>query len=122
MLTDRDICMAAASRGRPLDELSVGLAMSPVLRSCWADDSLEAAAAIMRAYGVRRLPVVDSSCDLMGLIALGDLARSSLTNEIPLEDIPTCDEIAETLAAIIRIGGERPARGASGDPPRRVDR
>jgi CBS domain-containing protein len=121
MLTDRDICMAAASRGRPLDELSVGLGMSPALRSCWPDDSLEATAAIMRAYGVRRLPVVDSSCNLMGLIALGDLARSSLTNEIPLEDIPTCDEIAETLAAIIRIGGERPPR-ARGDPPRRVDR
>jgi CBS domain-containing protein len=123
MLTDRDICMAAASRARPLDELSVGLAMSPVLRSCWPDDSLGATAAIMRAYGVRRLPVVDSSFELMGLIALGDLARSSLTNDIPLEDIPACDEIAETLAAIIRLAGERPARGRGGrgDFPRSVE-
>jgi CBS domain-containing protein len=110
MLTDRDICMAAASRARPLDELSVGLAMSPVLRSCWPDDSLDATTAIMRAYGVRRLPVVDSSFELLGLVSLGDLAKSSLTNDIPLEDIPACDEIAETLAAIIRVAGERPNR------------
>jgi len=121
MLTDRDICMAAASRARSLDELSVGLAMSPVLRSCWPDDSLDATAAIMRAYGVRRLPVVDSSFELMGLIALGDLARPSLTNDIPLEDIPACDEIVETLTAIIRVAGERPGRGGRGDLPRGVE-
>lgn len=123
MLTDRDICMAAVSRGRPLDELSVGLAMSPALRSCWPDDSLEATTAIMRAYGVRRLPVVDSSCDLMGLITLGDLARSSLANDISLEDIPACDEIAETLAAIILVASKRPShdRGGRDDLSGRVD-
>jgi len=120
VLTDRDICMAAASRARPLEELEVGLAMSPVLRSCWPDDSLDAAAAIMRAYGVRRLPVVDSSFELLGLVALGDLARCSLTSDVPLEDVPTCEEIVETLAAIIRVAGKRPARGRAerGDPHR----
>jgi CBS domain-containing protein len=123
MLTDRDICMAAVSRGRPLDELSVEFAMSPVLRSCWPDDSLEAATAIMRAYGVRRLPVVDASFALLGLITLGDLARSSLGNDIPLEDIPSCDEIADTLAAIICVASERPSRGRDGrgDLPRSVE-
>jgi CBS domain-containing protein len=110
MLTDRDICMAAASRGRPLDELSVEAAMSPVLRSCWPDDSLEAATAIMRAYGVRRLPVVDAAFDLLGLVALGDLARCSLEDDVPLEDAPPCDEIADTLAAIIRVASERLSR------------
>lgn len=123
MLTDRDICMAAVSRGRPLDDLSVGIAMSPVLRSCWPDDSPEAAAAIMRAFGVRRLPVVDASFALRGLITLGELARSSLANDIPLEDIPPCDEIADTLAAIIRVAGRHPSRGPErrGDLPRRVE-
>jgi len=123
MLTDRDICMAAASLARPLDEVPVALAMSRELRSCWPDDSLEAATAIMRAYGVRRLPVIDSASELLGLIALGDLARSSLTNDLPSEDIPACDEIAETLAAIIRLGGERPAlgRGRRSDPSRRIE-
>jgi CBS domain-containing protein len=123
MLTDRDICLAAVKRGRPLDELSVALAMSPVLRSCWPDDSPEAAAAIMRAYGVRRLPVVDASYDLLGLITLGDLARTFLANDVPLDDVPPCDEIAETLAAIIHVAGERSARsrGASGDIPRCVE-
>ena len=111
MLTDRDICTTAASLARPLDEVTVALAMSPVLRSCWPDDSLDATTAIMRAYGVRRLPVIDSSFELLGLIALGDLARSSLTNDLPSEDIPACDEIAETLAAIVRLRGKQPARG-----------
>jgi CBS domain-containing protein len=107
MLTDRDICTAAALRGRPLDALSVGLAMSPVLRSCWPDDSPEAATAIMRAFGVRRLAVVDAAFELVGLVALGDLARAFLAKEVPPEEAPPCDEIAETLAAIIRVSGPR---------------
>jgi len=122
MLTDRDICLAAIRRGRPIDELPVEVAMSPVLRSCWPDDSPEAAAAIMRAFGVRRLPVVDAAFDLVGLITLGDLAKTLLAKEpVPGETLP-CDEIAETLSAIIRVAGDRSLHErVRGDFPQRVE-
>jgi len=123
VLTDRDICIAAVRRGRPLDDLGVEVAMSGALRSCWPDDSPEAAAAIMRAYGVRRLPVVDASFDLRGIVTLGDIARASLGGDAPRIDSPPCDEIVDTLAAIIQVAGERSSRyrSVSGDSPRRVE-
>jgi CBS domain-containing protein len=121
MLTDRDIGAAAAQSARPLDSLSVDLAMSPVLRSCWPDDSPEAATAIMRAFGVRRLPVVDAAFDLVGLVALGDLARTFLAKDALPGDAPPCDGIAETLAAVIRVAGAHtPGGHGRGDIPPRV--
>jgi len=122
MLTDRDICLAAVRWGRPLDEISVGSAVSPVLRSCWPDDSLEAAAAIMRAFGVRRLPVVDASFDLLGFVTLSDLATAFLKKDGSPVDVRQCEQIAETLAAIIRVTGEHSFRGRpGGDLPQRVE-
>jgi CBS domain-containing protein len=121
MLTARDICLEAVRRGRPLDEISVEQAMSPVLRSCWPDDSPEAATAIMRAFGVRRLPVVDPSFELWGLITLGSLARTFLAQETLPGDALSGVEIAETLAAILRVADRRaPRRRASGDFPQHV--
>jgi len=74
MLTDRDICMAAWIRGRNLHEIRVGEAMSPRVISCRADEDAELAEALLREYGVRRLPVVDHEGRLVGLLSLADLA------------------------------------------------
>ena len=46
MLTDRDICTAAAAQRVPLDGITVEDAMRGPVRICWAVDSLVAAEAI----------------------------------------------------------------------------
>jgi len=59
-LTDRDICMAAYTQGRPMHEITVETAMARKVVSCSSDDKLEHAAQLMRDNCLRRLPVVDS--------------------------------------------------------------
>ncbi len=73
-LTDRDVCMAAYIRNRPLTELPVEEAMSRTLICCGAEDDLDSAAQLMRQHRTRRVPVVDGNGTLVGLLTLDDLA------------------------------------------------
>jgi CBS domain-containing protein len=86
MLTDRDICMAAYTRGLPLGELSVSSAMSTQLHSCRPNDSLRSLLDTMTKHQVRRVPVVEEGGRLVGIVSLADVARlaqapSVLSNE-----------------------------------------
>jgi CBS domain-containing protein len=79
-LTDRDVCMAAYTQGKPLAALQVEGAMARNVVSCSADDDLRSAAQVMRKHRVRRLPVVDRNGALLGLLSLDDLAREAARN------------------------------------------
>jgi CBS domain-containing protein len=81
MVTDRDICMAAYTQGKPLREIRVCSAMSKTLYSCRPDDSLEQVAALMRQHRVRRLPVLDREDRPVGIISLTDLLRVAQTED-----------------------------------------
>ena len=74
LLTDRDICMAAYTQGRPLKEMRVEIAMSHKVVSCTTEDELGSAAQLMRQKRTRRLPVIDRDGALVGLLSLDDLA------------------------------------------------
>ena len=73
-LTDRDICMAAYTQGKPLDALRVETAMARKVVSCGVEDDLGSAAQLMRQNRTRRLPVIDHNGELVGLLSLDDLA------------------------------------------------
>jgi CBS domain-containing protein len=73
-LTDRDICMAAYTQGKPLAQLRVEAAMARKVIACRAEDDLNAAARLMRQNRTRRLPVIGSDGALVGLLSLDDLA------------------------------------------------
>jgi CBS domain-containing protein len=76
MLTDRDVCMAAYTQGRPLWDIPATVAMSHVVRSCRPRDTIKSALAVMAAERIRRLPVLDERSDrLVGLLSLADVAR-----------------------------------------------
>lgn len=102
MITDRDVCMAAFTQGRPLKQLRVSVAMSERAISCAPDDSVSVAEAMMRTNRVRRLPVLDDEGRLVGILSLNDLAleaareRSAGRHEVEL------DEVGGTLAEICR--------------------
>jgi CBS domain-containing protein len=99
MLTDRDICTAAVARWRSMDEVEVEAIMQRTVRWCWPDDSIESAEAIMRAYGVRRLAVIDPAGALVGLVSLSDIARQAL--EGPPVRASATEDVVETLAAMV---------------------
>jgi CBS domain-containing protein len=77
MITDRDICMAAVFLGPSLKDIGVREAMTSEVRACGPKDNLVEAQAIMQEARVRRLPVVDESEQLVGVISLTDLAREA---------------------------------------------
>jgi CBS domain-containing protein len=73
-LTDRDVCMAAYTQGKSLNELRVEGAMARKVVCCKADDDLSSAARLMQQNRVRRLLVVGGDGRLEGLLSLDDLA------------------------------------------------
>jgi CBS-domain-containing membrane protein len=74
MVTDRDICMAAYTKGKMLSAIRVGDVMANQVSTCSLDSTLETAMSIMKEIRVRRLPVVDAQGKLAGILSLNDLA------------------------------------------------
>lgn len=105
MITDRDICMAAYTRGRPLNEIPVEQVMARKLLACRPESSLTEAEETMRTAQVRRLPVTDERGALVGLITLNDIARAATTPNGRTAKSPDikADVVLRTLAGI----GER---------------
>ncbi len=76
VLTDRDVCMAAYTQGRRLDDIAVGSAMSRAVRTCLASAAIEDAEDVMAAHAVRRVVVVDDDGRACGMLSIDDIARA----------------------------------------------
>ena len=100
IITDRDVCMAAYTRGATLSQIPVGEVMSKSVAVIQQDDGIGLAEAQMRTRKVRRLPVVDANDRLVGIIALNDVAReAALQRGRKTPEVPG-DEVVTTLGAI----------------------
>jgi CBS-domain-containing membrane protein len=78
VLTDRDIAMAAGTRQRNASHIAVHEAMSPKVRSCFAEDDVSTALKQMEEARVRRLPVLDERSHLAGILSIDDIAARAL--------------------------------------------
>jgi CBS domain-containing protein len=74
MITDRDIAIRAVAEGKGPDT-PVRDVMSAEVKYCYEDEDLEHVAENMGDLQVRRLPVVNREKRLVGIVALGDIAR-----------------------------------------------
>ena len=109
MITDRDICMAAYTSGKPLHELAVGGSMGSPARTCAATDAPEQGLAVMTEARVRRLPVVDEDGRTVGVLSLNDLVRAVGRAGSAKTRRGLSDALIETLA---RVGEPRVPREA----------
>jgi CBS domain-containing protein len=75
VITDRDICMALSTRGRPAAEVRVSEVMARGVQTCTPVDDVREALEAMGRRQVRRLPVVDSRGHLVGLLSINDIIR-----------------------------------------------
>jgi CBS-domain-containing membrane protein len=75
IVTDRDICMAAYTKGKTLEAIPLREVMSTKVFSCRVGDSLESAERVMSDNQVRRLPVVDVEDRPVGVVSLSDVVR-----------------------------------------------
>lgn len=74
-ITDRDIVIRAVARGMAADT-RVRDVMSPEVKYCFDDDDIDQVAANMADLEMRRLPVVDRSKRLVGIVSLANFAHS----------------------------------------------
>jgi CBS domain-containing protein len=98
MVTDRDACMAAYTRGRRFSDMTVSSAASKRVVSVRQDDELAVAEHLMREYQIRRLPVVDDHGRLVGLLSMNDLVRRA--HESPRPSGVSVEGVLKTLAAV----------------------
>lgn len=74
MITDRDIVVRALAQGRA--DARIADVMSKDIRYCFEDEEVDAVAHNMADIQMRRLPVVDRNKRLVGILSLGDIART----------------------------------------------
>jgi CBS domain-containing protein len=102
VVTDRDLCMAAYTRGLPLSMIRLVDVMSREVKYCAPDEDLARVALKMRLHQVRRLPVIDSQGELVGILSLNDIARRAAMERGSRVPCLREELVAETLAEICR--------------------
>lgn len=75
MVTDRDIAIRAVAQGKGPDT-PVREVMSEHVHYCYDDQEIDDVAQNMGDIRVRRLPVVNRDKRLVGILSLGDVART----------------------------------------------
>jgi len=74
IVTDRDLALKVVGEGRDPKKTKVEEVMTRKLVTCRADDDIERAMNAMAQYQLRRIPVVDDSMRLVGIISQADVA------------------------------------------------
>jgi CBS domain-containing protein len=76
MVTDRDIvCKGLAEDGFDARGATARNVMTPGIHCCREDDDLAKAVRHMEALKVRRLPVINKSKRMVGILSLGDIGE-----------------------------------------------
>jgi len=101
MVTDRDIVIRGVVDGSSLDSKSARDVMSPQILYCIEDQKVEDVLRNMGEKQVRRLPVIDASKRLVGVVSIGDLSTRARTTKT-----------GEALKEISKPAGEQPVQAA----------
>jgi len=92
VITDRDICIALATRGRAADRIAVREVAAHHAYTCLLDDDTTTALHTMKTRTIRRLPVVDGEGHLRGMLSLNDV--------VTLAGAASPADVVGTLASI----------------------
>jgi CBS domain-containing protein len=93
VVTDRDVCLARGTCSRLPGDVTVGEVTTGKVYACTADDDIHAALATMREKKVRRLPVLNATGKLVGILSMDDVVlhaescRPGKTSELTPEDV-----------------------------------
>ena len=77
MLTDRDIVLRAVAAGQSPDDAKVCDVMTKDVVWCFEDDEVDELVRKMETKKIRRIPVVNKDKELVGIVAMGDLATQT---------------------------------------------
>ena len=100
VITDRDICMACATKNRAPSEITVRETVSRKTYTCKMSDDVHPVMDIMKREQVRRLPVVDEKGVLQGLISMNDFILLAGETKAGKALAISREDVARTLKAI----------------------
>ena len=100
MITDRDICMAAATKNKPTSDVTVWETARGTAYTCHMSDDVHTALDIMKREKVRRLPVVDEDGVLQGIVAMNDFVLLAGESKGAKAPAVSYEDVVRTLKAI----------------------
>lgn len=98
IVTDRDLVVEVLAKAVPMAQVKVGDIMSEDLATALEDDEVFDTLRRMRSLGVRRMPVINPSGTLTGIIALDDML------------LMLADSMNDVVALMVRELGREIAR------------
>lgn len=95
VVTDRDMCIALATRNARASEVAIGEVVQSPVYTCGPDDDVRVALETMKQHRIRRLPVEGFGGTVLGVISMNDLLLAAGAKKAVRDT-----EVAETLRAI----------------------
>jgi CBS domain-containing protein len=95
IVTDRDIVMEVLAKSRDPERTKVSEVMASPLVVASCSENMATAIERMHAHGVRRLPIVDDSGAVFGILTLDDLYRALAEHTAALAAIVTKEQTRE---------------------------
>jgi CBS domain-containing protein len=114
LVTDRDICMAGALKGRQLANIAVEDAISGKVFSCKPDDDVRTALKTMQENSVRRLPVVAADGTLTGVLSMNDVVLKAEEAKEKKASELSYGDVMNTFKSICQHRLPAQAQGATG--------
>ena len=87
VVTDRDICIALATRNALASQLTVGDVAHTRVFTCGPDDDVQSALATMKQHHIRRLPVEGFAGTVAGIISMNDILLAAGKKGVGSADI-----------------------------------
>jgi CBS domain-containing protein len=100
VITDRDICIATATKHVSPDSIRVATVMNRNAVTCAPSDDAKVAMRRMAETQVRRLPVIDKEGKLTGVLSLNDLALAAERNARREDDSIRHADVMDVLRAV----------------------
>jgi CBS domain-containing protein len=113
VITDRDMCMAVATKNRLASEISVREVMTGAVHACHPNHDVKSAIKTMQSEKVLRLPVVDDDGRLQGVLSMNDIMIQTESGKSGL----SCEEVVSVRNVIGERRSQR--KGAEGQQPQR---
>jgi predicted transcriptional regulator len=85
MLTDRDIAIRVVAEGLDPKTVRIPEVMTPEVIYTYEDEDVEEAARIMEEKQIRRLIILNRDKDMVGILAMADLANRTRDPEVESE-------------------------------------
>lgn len=100
MITDRDICMAAAMRDRNPSGISVEEVMTGQVYAVTPEDHIDQALRQMQEHQIRRLPVINAEGALKGILSMNDIVLHARLSDRKAADSIDYGDVVKTYQAI----------------------